>query len=469
MANSDKSAMRIGEKCLIVGLSAVILIFALLFGKAPKDARERVAVRTLASQSIMADNQSCHGLIGTIFSRSFSDESGLFASLRSSLTVKRSQLRESLHRLNPLQRQGQEYRPNWESFAAMRERFIGEIENSPEQFFRRLESGELLETVGERSPEQILAIIHAINFSTLGKRFFANTEQEYLLRELNRLMQKKNGAWDIHDLQSFSARWQKATFFGQSDPVESLLPAADRAMAGLEASDKLLYKTMNRDLITQGLERTLDNYGLFRHRPGIFSRFKNSVTGKVMATGFFNLPVFYGLPPIYLPGLRSLRVPDHLSARLLREGMTRELSDELLDYWSLSGPLWNLSRRQQYEMLRRYYGPAATGYLTFVLYHDFEKQRTEILEEREMIQEMTSGLTQTLEMATELENRGFDIFEPREQDQSVPSGNESSYCEAIRSCFEMIYEETGEMPRSGSDDYVSCKEFMDPDDRCSRY
>lgn len=357
-------------------------------------------------------------------------------------------------------------------FIRKREEFLGLINESPQDFWRQLDAGNFLEFSSERTVAlESLALIQALDFSLTGQRRVLNSAHVDLLERFSGML--NSGKLRPQNLDDIISQWLRVSL-SDSEHYSINVPLYARSSllfserVNNSRRDRILRKIIMHDILKKGLDKSLKNYRILQSSPGFFSRFNNSDLAKIMKTSFFNLPVLYGMPPLYLPGRRPLSLSSELATRLFERGLTRELSDDILEYWRLQGPIWNLSSSEFYEVIRPYYILAASSYFTLTIYLDLQSQLQDISNERDILQEVESEITTSLENAYELESRGFSIFESSNGSE-LNRGQNNVYCSAIRSCFEIYKNETGEIPRAGSNEYQQCKEFMDPDGACLIY
>lgn len=381
---------------------------------------------------------SCQSAIDSILRGTVSWERSredLVLRLRHQLGAKKDRLK------NLFSAEGRVDEFDFNEFFLLRSMYSDRAESSFEEFFQAVLRGEVAASREEFQKEQLLALIQVIQrhaFHT--KSQYPILEDHHIRAFLLAMNQKK---LNHSGLKSLISQVVRARTFG-SETVSSL-------------HDQLFYRLLTEEFIRHGIERTLIQYGMLSNHTSRVSAFFDSQFGRVLSTGFFNLPVLAGFPPLYLPGARPLILSQKHFAEIFKNGLTPRLKREILNDWQLDGPLWNLSSREIYETLRRYYMVGASTYVTYVLIYDFLEEYREIQRKGEFIEELQGGLVSTLEILEDVDGNSHSL------------DDDLLICRNIRGCFEMIYNELGEMPRLGESEYRQCKEFMDPFDQCQRY
>ncbi|MFT6069102.1 MAG: hypothetical protein ACJAT2_000421 [Bacteriovoracaceae bacterium] len=233
---------------------------------------------------------------------------------------------------------------------------------------------------------------------------------------------------------------------------------------------RVLARVIQEDLASRGLTNVFVKYRILGKKKTWAQKFVRSNLGKTLGASVMNLGSVFGLPPIYLPNLRPLKIPDHLVQELLENGLNKEITKKLEQEIgrNLGDRLtFNLQNRARYRLFRRYYMAGISAYLTYMMIMEFHETNSSLSEEAELIEAMASEMTSNLENAMELEAKGYDIFEKSEEEkeETVLEKN-NRWCSAITECLQSESEDLGEKVVKGSDTYKACKEFMDPQNLC---
>lgn len=230
------------------------------------------------------------------------------------------------------------------------------------------------------------------------------------------------------------------------------------------SSDLLKQRVVTRlfqeELAERGLAHVLPKYRIFMDKPHVIKSFLESPQGEIIKTTLFNLPMFFGAPPLYLPKLRNMRLSKELADEILMQGLGPEQMKKVEDALKL-GPL-NVSAQARYEIIRRYYSIGATVFLTAAVAYEAYETKNVIEEEREILNQLTVEIGSSLEDAQELERRGYQIFEDGEEFRH-PS------CRSLESCFEKQGLEKPYRDSSQDERYKSCKLMMDRSSQCPDY
>ncbi len=335
-----------------------------------------------------------------------------------------------------------------------------------EQYSLSLRKVDSVERV-ELSPEGVLAYIEALSkkrglthprLKKLG--FFS---RRGLQKIANKISQEKK--IDKELLENFSAEIYLNAYgpaFGVKDLFSSYL--GDSTL-----KKKALVRILQEDISRRGLESFLAKKHFFSDRPKSYQKFARSKLGRSLGIGLFNLPVFIGVPPLFLPSMRPFRISENLAQELINKGLSDELLDKLeRELATKTGKPFSLrlENRARYEILKRYYMRGALIYLAaFGLYETYRFDE-ELDEEAKILQVNLNKMTDELNTALELDSDGYFLFpgDSRESD-AVQKGE--IFCQAIESCLDDFGEE-GHLIEKVSDEYKACQKFMDPDNRCTR-
>jgi hypothetical protein len=208
---------------------------------------------------------------------------------------------------------------------------------------------------------------------------------------------------------------------------------------------EILSRAMMESLSYQGLHFILPHFHE-ASRSSLIAEFRQSRLGKITITGFLNLPVLMGLPPLYLPGLRRLQLPAPLALKALDQGLN-DLSLRELEA-GLNLRSGTLNNRARYEIFRRYYMVGVSGYLIMAMAYDSYQEHEALKLEKELLEELSFGVSELLSPLADLDERH-------------PS------CASLERCFEArsVNFESFE-PR---DSYIQCKELFDRRAQCLQY
>ena len=235
---------------------------------------------------------------------------------------------------------------------------------------------------------------------------------------------------------------------------------------------RVLARVIQEDLASRGLYNVFTKYKILGKKKTWAQKFTRSNLGKGLGTSIMNLGTLFGLPPIYLPKLRPIKIPEHLVQELLENGLNNEIAKKLEQEIgrSLGDKLtFNLQNRARYRLFRRYYMAGISAYLTYMMVMEFHETNSALSEEGELIEAMATEMTSSLDNAMELEAKGYDIFEKTEKEvkaQLSAGTKDNRWCQAIVQCLESEAEDLGQAIEKGSDSYKACKEFMDPENLC---
>jgi hypothetical protein len=323
----------------------------------------------------------------------------------------------------------------------------------------------------QKSPESILALGEAINKDLdsvldpelAGMSFLKRRNLERLVKRFETLEKP-----DLEHVEDLVANVY-STVLGNNFKLSHL-------MNSKIAKNKIMTRIVQEELLTQGLVTILGKNEELLPTKRFLRRFMNSYKGKYLATMLFNLPVLAGFPPMYLPGLRQLKVPPELAREILEKGFTDEMMQKL-NVGVLKDLSIKLEYRNGYELLRRYYMAGISIYLSYVILDEFYEGE-QIRQENLMLEEVATDMNAILDQAEVLQSRGIDIFNEEEPSElNAPDLGartefqmiDNPFCRAMKDCLIMQKEESGEEAIKGSRPYKECKVFMDPDNKCPDY
>lgn len=308
--------------------------------------------------------------------------------------------------------------------------------------------GEALFMDVEKSSESVMAMVRVLGqkYNPEGvKDLKLNIFKEGSLeRTVRRLSEKgRLESAQIDDL----TRDLYLTAFGPEIKVKNLL-------RGKKAQEEALLRVVEQDLLSRGLIRVFKDYRYSQAHPTFIQKFRRSRYGRGALTGLLNLPVYIGWPPLYLPGLKPIRLSEELASQILEQGLTEPIYRRL--QMELGATVLNPLR---YEIIKSYYLKGIMVYVTLAGFYDFYQLNKELDDEQQIIQEATDEAVRILNIAEDLEQNGIDIF----ADEAVKEGQ--SFCDAIYSCLETLGV-SGDKASEHPDEVATCRSLMDPDNRC---
>ncbi len=245
-----------------------------------------------------------------------------------------------------------------------------------------------------------------------------------------------------------------------------------RDSIGEAGKRRMMFRVFAEDAAINGLLPVLKKYKIFKDASKYqkLINFLDTKKGKTLLTGLLNLPVIWGIPPFYLPGMKRIRIPHEMVKEAMEKGMSDEMANRMIkavnDQLVASGSL-KMETQAKYRVFRRHYMYGIAAFTFYIMYSDF-RLAEQYREENRVYEEALEEVSETVSDLELLEERGFDLFE-RAEEASTESSLSTSFCRAIEDCLNSEKEDTGVRPIEGSDSYKACKEFMDPDNQCDRY
>lgn len=336
----------------------------------------------------------------------------------------------------------------WKRFVGLPEkRFDHDHYKSLVEVYGRRNGEDLFLNV-ESSSESVLALIRVMSdrytpemTGDLKLNLFKEGSLEKIVRRLSEKGKLESAQIDDLTRELFT------TAFGPEIKVKNLL-------GGKKAQEQAILRIVQQDLLSRGLLKVFKDYRYSQVHPSFLQKFRRSRLGRGALTGLLNLPVYIGWPPLYLPGLKPIRLSEELASEILQEGLTdpvyRRLQMELGS--KVVSPL-------RYEIIKNYYLKGVVIYMTLAGLHDFYQLNKELDDEEQIIQEATAEAVRILDIAENLEQNGIDIFD----ENGVEEGK--SFCDAILSCLETLGVTKDEVD-SQSEEMSTCRSLMDPDSRC---
>lgn len=329
-------------------------------------------------------------------------------------------------------------------FVFQKTHFDEEIYESEKAWFidrlKSLQDGDkvFVEHLGDRplQHETIVAFIEAVRVSQ-GLYIPVKTLTPSLKRKIMRLSQK---------LMAEQGPIFRDTQDVLSELFEQLYGSVpEKLMMNSAQKKEVLSRAMMEAISFQGLQVVLPHFKS-ASESSLIAGFRQSRLGKFSTTGFLNLPVLMGLPPLYLPGLRRLQLSPELAQKALDQGLNQVSLNELEKSLNLKSR--TLSRRAHYEIFRRYYMVGVSGYLILAMAYDSYQEHEALKQEQELLQELSMGVGELLAPLSEM-------------DQRHPS------CASLERCFEAnaVNFETFEPQEM----FLKCQQLFDRRDQCDQY
>ncbi len=190
--------------------------------------------------------------------------------------------------------------------------------------------------------------------------------------------------------------------------------ASQRLFQSLNVTSKrkLINRLVQEELTSNGLLAFYPKFQLFRGEQQAFRRFKESKLGQIVFTGFLNLPVLSGFPPLFLPSFKKPRLSPELLQSILESGLTE--SRYLAIEEELGTQLHHLSFKERYEIFRRYYMVAAGVATTLMIIHQTYEADQVLQAEGLILAEFEEDLGELLDDMESLQSEGYQIFQDDE-------------------------------------------------------
>ncbi|GEM_PF-3236448 len=299
----------------------------------------------------------------------------------------------------------------------------------------------------EETPESLLALTRAIgnryvppeNMPTLKLNRFKEAALEGIVKRF-----QAKGRLEVAQIENLT-RELYMTAYGPEVKLKNFFK-------GSEARDEIILRVVQQDLLSRGLLRVFSDYRISKNTPSFIQKFRQTKLGKAALTGIFNLPMYAGWPPLWLPDFKPLKLTDELADEVLDKGLT----DNVLRRLDMSFSS-DLVTRLRYDILRSYYLKGIMVYVSLAGLYDFYQLNKGLDDESEILQNATAEVVSILDSAADLEQSGIDIF----TSQGIEEGK--SFCEAIHSCLGTLGTTLSE---SSPDQLKTCCSIMDPDNRC---
>jgi hypothetical protein len=216
------------------------------------------------------------------------------------------------------------------------------------------------------------------------------------------------------------------------------------------------------DLAQKGLKGVFQKYRIFADKPKLIKDFMKSRQGETLKTAIFNLPMFFGAPPLYLPRLRPIRLSKELADDMLMNGFGPEQMAKF-EKSAQIGPL-HVEGQARYEIFRKAYMLGATVYLSAAAMYEAYETEQVLEEEREVLNFAEERANSVLNEAMELEKRGYSIFEDSENKEGL-----DPRCRLLENCFEQQGLVRPFLDHKESPLYSSCVKTLDRNNLCKIY
>ena len=223
----------------------------------------------------------------------------------------------------------------------------------------------------ERTPEGLLAFAEAIN----------KKNHIELGPSLEQLSKKKLRS--IEKMSSNLMNGKPMTVLDLENSVSDLYSLIlgptfrFKDVIGEAGKRRMMFRIFAEDLTSKGLLNTLKKYKTFNEvsRYQKVIKFFDSRKGKAMLTGLFNIPVIWGMPPLYLPGLKKIKIPEELVREAVMKGMSNEMVDKMIVAINkdlVGNRTFKLETRAKYLLFRKYYMYGIAGLTIYIMYSDFQ-------------------------------------------------------------------------------------------------
>jgi len=223
---------------------------------------------------------------------------------------------------------------------------------------------------------------------------------------------------------------------------------------------ELMALRVSKEFAEKGLNQFSKEYGLLSD-PSRLSRILNSKAVKRLGALVLNIPVIYGMPPLYLPGLKSLEIPDKYASKMLKEGLDFELYKKALKSMNMTDKKFFIGHaaRVRYNAFKSQYNRGAGVLLSIIAIQYYYFEQAVVTEEADTLDEATNVLNDKIETASE----NLSVVEAMTLELDLMT---SRQCRSLKRCLKFSIDSSGDIPAPGSEAYIACKEFRDPDNLC---
>mgnify|MGYP003640134872 FL=1 len=341
-------------------------------------------------------------------------------------------------------------RPNLKQFS------VDEVGSATARYIEELNSGKSLDEIVPESMEETLGLMEAV-LVTRGFDAVDYAAMDRLKRGKIASLLKQLDKPSRFSLEAYENIWAEifVARLGRWERYKSIFD-------GEHAKAQAIQLLMQEEIARLGLVKAGRKYALLENPENSVRRFTNSSLGKSLSTSIFNLPIAFGMPPLAIPKLNRLRLPQDLADSLLKDGLSEAnlaRVDEFLVEYSAGRFGLNLGVRERYELIRKTYSAGLGIYFLILGSWEAVVRYRELSEEEDAISDGIHEISQILEQAANLEQQGYQIFEDGPTTSTV-----SRECRDLKDC---LRSSAGEGPwETQSQVYLDCKSFVDPDNKC---
>jgi hypothetical protein len=382
----------------------------------------------------------------------FEDDGSCFSLVKNFLIKPQSEVSKIFSKLTGLGRQS---KFDFDKFLKLKARYESQLSTSA-----------VADIEFERTPEGLLAFAEALNKKN---HFELGPNLSELSYRKSRALEKvtkpllSDKALRVEDLEA-SVSEIYSIILGPTFRLRDAI--------GESGKRKIMHRIFAEDVTRDGLVSVLEKYKVFKE-PGKIQKLKaffDTKKGKYLLTGIFNLGTIWGVPPLYLPGLKRIKIPHDLAKEAMLKGMNDELMNRMIkavneDLVSQGG--LKLETQAKYRIFRKYYMYGVSAFTVYYMYSDF-RMAEQYREENRIYEDALEDVAETVSDLENLEERGFNLFEEPENEVAA-SVLSNTFCRAIEDCLVSEQEESGIRPEPGSESFKACKEFMDPENKCDKY
>lgn len=190
----------------------------------------------------------------------------------------------------------------------------------------------------------------------------------------------------------------------------SLSSAPQGFLQGLQESSKrrVLNRLLQEEFTTRGLLAFYPKFQTYRSQQQAYEHFKNSRMGQMIFTGFLNLPVLSGFPPLFLPSFKKPRLSADLLESVIELGLNESRYIAIEE--ELGTQLQHLSFKERYEIFKRYYMIASGVATTLIIIQQTYEADQELQTEGLLLAEFEQDLGDLLEEMESLQTDGYQVF-----------------------------------------------------------
>lgn len=333
---------------------------------------------------------------------------------------------------------------------------VAAVRQATENFVSELQAGKKLEEIIPETLEETLGLMEAV-LITKGFKATDYSNLDFLRRGKLASLLKQLERPSKFSLEAYDDIWAEifVTRLGRWERYKSIFDAD-------HAKKQAIALLMQEEIARLGLVKAGKKYALLENPEKSLRRFKNSTLGKSLSTSLFNLPIALGMPPLALPRLSRLRLPQELADSLLDKGLTPQnlkKVDEFLIEYSAGRFGLNIGVRERYELIRKTYVAGLGIYFLILGSWEAVVRYRELNEEEDTLVDSISDIREILAKGELLEEQGYDIFQ--DSPGSVPLSQE---CRDLKDC---LRSSLGAPPwDEDSTVYRDCRAYVDPNQLC---